>query len=96
MVHYKHKRGYVSIFSDSLRFSRFNGDAKEILLENPSHLHYNDEHIFEIEKIAKDVSGMNLRIKIIEKESEKTKENKNLYEHPVLKKAIDLFGGTFE
>lgn len=96
VVNYKHKTGFARILANSLKFIRFNEERKEILLENPSHLHYEDEHIFEIENIAKEVLELNVRVKIIEKESEKTKKNKSLYEHPVLKKAIDLFGGTFE
>lgn len=91
----KHNRDYINIFVNSLKFVKFNEDTKEIIID-PSSLHYKDEHIFEIEKIAKEATKLEIRIKITEKEFEKPRDNKNLYEHPVLKKAIELFGGSFE
>ncbi len=92
----KHKMGSMPLLINSLKFISFNEEKREISLEYTSHYFYHDEHIFELEEIAKSIVGNNVRIKIIDKEPEKSPKDKNLYEHPVLKKAIELFGGSFE
>lgn len=92
----KHQRGYIVYFANSVKFVKYNSDTREVIVENPSGLHFQDENVFQIEEVLKEILNGEVRLKIITKEVEKPKESRDILKSPVLKRAIELFGRANE
>ena len=91
----KKASGGLRTLVNSVVFENFDKNERRLLLSNPRKTAHTDEQIFQIEDVAKDILGYEIEVLITtptQGPQKEEKAGKGLIGHPLVNKAIKLFG----